>query len=413
VTPRMTQRARAGLPGGRDAKRQAAVVLAAVAAVLTLVAIAIVLVVHLGSSYEPTQSLVEALADIFVGTLPFVVVGALLTIRRPDNLVGWSVLLSGAGLLVEKVLAAYAELALLARPEAGLPAGAAAGSIHDGAWTALMAGVFLLLVLFPSGRLPSRRWWPAVSFVLVGLAVTWIVSATTPGRLDPPLEAFENPLAVTGSPWYARVAIPIYTVALVLIAAAGVSLVLRFRRSRGQERQQFKWLAAGAGFLVATMPFAAAFDFYGLAGGLFSLALVALPVAVGIAVLRYRLYDIDLIVRRTLVYGVLTAGLAGLYFAIVLALQQLFSSFAGGSDLAIAGSTLAVAALFRPARRRVQAFVDRRFYRRRYDAEPMLQAFAGHLRDEIDLDALTAELTSVVVETMQPAHLSLWLRRGS
>jgi hypothetical protein len=169
-------------------------------------------------------------------------------------------------------------------------------------------------------------------------------------------------------------------------------------------------LAGSASLLVLLLPVQYVFDFSGAAGLVFTIALTALPISVGIAILRYRLYEFDTIIRRTLVYGGLSALLAGLYFGIVLALQQVFSSFAGGSDLAVAVSTLAVAALFGPARRRVQRVVDRRFYRRRYDAQRTLESFAATLRDEIDLDALGGELRSIVRETMQPAQVSLWLR---
>jgi hypothetical protein len=391
--------------------KASAVASAVLAALLTVAAAVIVALIYLDSSYHPEQSLLSILSDVTM-TLAFVVVGVVVTLKRPDNLVGWALSLAGVGSLAGGVLGGYGELALLAKPRAGLPGGGVAGAISDGSWTPLMAGVFLLLVLFPAGRLPSPRWRPVVWLVLVGFAIVWAVIATNPGHLDPPLDDFENPLAVTSGDWYALAMFPFIAIGLVSAAVAGVGLVLRFRRSRGQERQQFKWLAGSAAFFVMTLPFATVFNYSGAAGFAMSVALALLPVSVGVAVLRYRLYEIDVIVRRTLVYGALTAGLGGLYLGIVLALQQVFSSVAGGSDLAIAGSTLAVAALFRPARSRIQALVDRRFYRRKYDAERTLAVFASRLRDEVDLDALRVELTAVVAETMQPAHVSLWLKEA-
>ena len=176
------------------------------------------------------------------------------------------------------------------------------------------------------------------------------------------------------------------------MVAAAVIVVRRFRRSRGDERQQFKWFATSAGFLVVTVPIATAFNWTGIGGIVITFQLIALPVSVGIAVLRYRLYEIDVIIRRTLVYGTLSALLAGTYVAVVIGLQALFSSFAGGSNLAIAVSTLAVAALFMPVRSRVQRFVDRRFYRRRYDAQRTLESFGARLREQVELETLRADL---------------------
>jgi hypothetical protein len=195
-----------------------------------------------------------------------------------------------------------------------------------------------------------------------------------------------------------------------------VALTVRFRRAGAVERQQLKWMASAGVFFAVSFAFEAfAGDtgsslFEEIMGGVSVAALTSIPLAAGFAILRYRLYEIDVIVRRTLVYGVATAALAGLYFGIVLALQEIFSGFAGGSDLAVAVSTLAVAALFGPARRRVQAAVDRRFYRRRYDAQRTLEAFSARLRDEVNLQALREELGRVVQDTVQPAHVSIWLR---
>lgn len=393
--------------------RRTTAAVAVVVAIVVVAAIAAVLLVilQLDSSYHSDQSLPSNLVDALI-PVSFAVVGAIITLKRPDNLVGWALSLSGLAQLVGGVFGTYAELALLAKPEARLPGGAAAGAISGGSWTPIIAGLFLLFLLFPAGRLPSARWRPLVWLVLVGLSVAWFVIATAPGHLDPPLEASENPLAITSGKSYFIATLPIIGLSLAGTAVAGISLLLRFRRSRGQERQQFKWLAASTAVFVLTLPIGALLDFSGPTGAVVAIAMIAVPVSVGIAVLRYRLYEIDVIVRKTLVYGALTAGLGGFYLGIVLALQQVFSSFAGGSDLAIAGSTLAVAALFRPARSRVQAFVDRRFYRGTYDAERTLAAFASRLRDEVDLDALRAELTTVVTETMKPAHVSLWLKEA-
>jgi hypothetical protein len=386
---------------------------AIVVATVAVAAIAAMLLVllELDPSYQPNAGLASNIVDALI-PISFAVVGAIVTVKRPDNLVGWALSLSGLAQLLGGVFGAYAELALLAKPEAGLPGGAAAGAISGGSWTPIIAGLFLLFLLFPEGRLPSARWRPVVWFVLVGLAAAWFVIATAPGHLDAPLDAYENPLAITSSKSYFITVAPVIGASLAITALAGISLLRRFRRSRGQERQQFKWLAASTAVLVLMLPIGAVLNFSGPTGAVVAIAMIAVPVSVGIAVLRYRLYEIDVIVRKTLVYGALTAALGALYLGIVLALQQVFSSFAGGSDLAIAGSTLAVAALFRPARNRFQALVDRRFYRHKYDAERTLAAFASHLRDEVDLDALRAELTAVVAETMQPAHVSLWLREA-
>jgi hypothetical protein len=393
-------------------RRTAAGIVVVATVVLSLVVAVLVVLLELDASFRSLESPAQLAGDL-VTVFSFALVGAFVTARRPDNLVGWSLSLAGLGLLLEAVCSGYADLALRAKPEAGLPAGAAAGAIAGSAWTWLMGGVFLLLVLFPTGRLPSRRWAPAVKLVLGGFALTWVVISTHGGRLDPPYEAYENPLAVTSSSTSIVLTLPVIGYCLLGVAAAAVNLLIRFRRSRGVERQQFKWLAASAALLLITLPVATLNDYSAAPGFALSVALTALPASVGVAVLRYRLYDIDRIIRRTLVYAVLTAGLAGIYFGAIVALQQLFSSVAGGSDLAVAGSTLAVAAIFRPARSRIQMGVDRRFSRRTYDAEQTVASFAARLRQEVDLDALCGDLVAAVTETIEPTHVSVWLRDGS
>lgn len=373
---------------------------------LGLIAMAVLL--QRDASFEAAHS-VTGLSDIpFAFT--FLLVGGIVTIKRPDNRVGWALSISGLGFLLMRFLAVYADLALLAKPEAGLPAGAAAAAIGSGAWTAAMAGIFLLLLLFPSGHVQSLRWrWPA-RLVPTGFAALWIVIAGAPGTLDPPLQAFENPLALTDGESLVVAGYVLAGACLLGVGFAAIDLIRRFRRSRGTERQQFKWLAASAALLIATFPLELLFGESEVTTNAFGVALLALPVSVGVAILRHRLYEIDVIIRRTLVYGSLTIMLGATYAGVVLAAQLVLSPLAGGSNLAIAISTLAAAALFLPLRSRVQRFVDRRFYRRRYDAQRTLEAFAARLREQVDLETLQAELRSVVDATMQPAAVSLWLR---
>jgi hypothetical protein len=381
--------------------------LCVVTALLAASLVVLATLLELDSSYRLEKSLLASVPDMLL-VLSFSLVGAVVAVKRPYNLVGWAVSLAGFGLLVGGVLGAWSELAVLAKPEAGLPAGEVAGALAPGSWTPLTAGIFLLFLAFPVGRVPAR-WRRVAPFVLGGYALVWAVISTAP-ELEAPLDGRDNPLALTDSESWVVAVYPLIAICQLCLVLAGIGLILRFRRSRGVERQQFKWLAASAGFLVALLPVTTAFNFSDVAGAVFTVALIALPVSVGIAVLRYRLYEIDRLVSRTLVYGTLTVILGAAYVGLVLAGQAVFSSFAGGGDLAIAGSTLVVAALFLPVRARLQRLVDRRFYRRRYDAQRTLDAFGARLREQVELDGLRVDLEGAVRETMLPAHASLWLR---
>jgi len=260
--------------------------------------------------------------------------------------------------------------------------------------------------LFPTGRSLSPRWRP-VTWLAVGLTAAYTgAGALAPSLQLPTGRTVANPIGVAGIDQDRGLLGAVLSgLVLVVLAAAILSLVVRFRRSRGVERQQLKWFTY-AGALVLLAPLSNA-----LIGNVSYVLVLALPVAVGVAVLRYRLYDIDRLINRTVVYGLLTALLGGVYAGVVLVLGQVFGGV--GRDppsWAVAGATLAVAALFQPARRRIQAVVDRRFNRRRYDAAKTIQAFATRLRDQVDLDTLTGELLAVVDLTMQPTQVSVWLR---
>jgi len=337
-------------------------------------------------------------------------VGALVASRRPGNPLGWVFAATSFFWALGFAGAEYGIYAILADPGA-LPGGAIGAWFTYWFWLpGVGLPVTVLLLLFPDGRLPSRRWRPVLWLAGLGIAIGSAGGALNPGVIDADgFGALENPFGVDSGP----VEI-VGNVCIAVTAACGLlsiaSLVVRFRRAAGEVRRQLKWVLKA--FVVCAMLIMVGFGTFDRAWGsaLLLLGIAGLPVSTGIAILRHGLWDIDVIVRRTLVYGAVSAPLAGLYFGIVIGLQQVFSSFAGGSDLAVAGSTLAVAALFRPARNRAQALVDRRFYRRRYDAQQTLEAFSARLREQIDLEALAGELTGVVRDTMQPAHVSLWLR---
>jgi hypothetical protein len=352
----------------------------------------------------------------------YAAVGLVITTRRPRHPVGW--LLMGCG-LVGSLQLVTGQYAVLVGP-AGLP-----GRLHA-MWTASqfqitwVGLVLLLLLLFPTGRLPSPRWRPVAWSVVAGVALSLVTQALKPRTFSdvpgdtnpfaqPALQPVIGPLDVLGG-----------TLVIVGLIGALASLVVRLRRSRGGERQQLKWFVyvalVGIVAIFLLDPLLRAFTDLPLGiegGGVLALldpwvlAPLALPIAVTVAVVRHRLYDIDRVINRTLVYGLLTALLGSVYAAGVFVLGRLLDPADGQSDLAVAASTLAVAALFQPARRRVQTAVDRRFNRARYDAARTVVAFSVRLQDEIDLDTLSAELLTVVDQTVQPTQVSLWLRPKS
>jgi hypothetical protein len=303
-----------------------------------------------------------------------------------------------------------------------LPAGVVTAAIYQTGWVILISGIVLLLLLFPHGRLPSPRWWRVVALAGVGAVTTWVGFTTRSGPLDSPFAAHDNPLGVEALRQVDRLLREGWVLMVAAMVAGGISLVLRFRRARGVERQQYMLFTVAAVafpvFSVGVNAFESAVSVRSgsmhqvdnVLNAITALLALLLPVSVAIAVLRYRLYEIDRLISRTLVYAALTIVLGATYVGLVLAGQALFSSFAGGSNLAIAASTLVVAALFLPLRARVQRFVDRRFYRGRYDAQQTLEGFGARLREQVDLETLRAGLVEVVDETMQPSHAGVWLR---
>jgi len=336
-------------------------------------------------------------------------VGAVLASRRPRHPVGWLLLALGLSLNGSGVAAAYSNYGLLARPGTLVAARSVALYLPATIVTALACLGFVLL-LTPTGSLPSARWrwWARAAAAAPVFSVLVIMLSSQP--LDQPYQAPESPLDLRGLGGALLVVYQLaFGVTNVAVVVAAGSLVVRYRCARGTERQQLRWVALAAALVSGAAVVVLAGVVMGaaaLVSWVAGICVAILPLAIGAAVLRYRLYDLDRIISRTLTYGLLTVLLGGAYVGVVL-LGGLLGS---GSSLAVAGATLAVAAVFQPARRRLQQLVDRRFNRRRYDAAMTIGAFSARLREQVDLGTLTTELLAVVEQTMQPAQTSLWLR---
>ena len=407
---------------------------------LCVALISFALLFYFLASPTPATDTPPTLTALFsILSLAFPTVGALVASRRPENPIGW--IFCGTGLLygVQAFASGYADYALLEHT----------GSLPGGeflAWISRWIGVpvlplagALLVLLFPNGKLLSRNWQPVVWVAVCGSAMLALSAALAPGPLSFQ-PTFDNPLGLGGAigklgpsesgplfdqPSVAKPAdtkintgvVEIFVrvgffFVLVSWLFAVAAMITRMDQARGAERQQLKWFVYTVALLV--VGFLAALLGFGQHSVAWNIGIAAfnfLPIAAGIAILRYHLYDIDVVINRTLVYGVLTAALALVYVGSIVLLQGLFRALTGEtSQLAVVASTLAIAALFVPLRQRVQAFIDRRFYRRKYDVAKTLQAFNTRLRDDVDLDNVADDLVEVVKETMQPAHVSLWLR---
>ena len=364
----------------------------------------------------------EALISL-AAPVVFAIVAALIVSRQPRNALGWVLMVPVGLYVVGGPIASYIESLAPSPPEPTLPILLMAW-FNGWNWLLLIIPLLFIMLLFPNGQPPTPRWrWVGVAaivwaalFVLLTVLLQQINSATTPNLV------FDNPIGVLGQDTVERLRlIGVWIVGLLaLVVACAVALVVRYWRANATEREQIKWLLyACALFLVVYVG-----DFVGGLGGkssvggyiwgvFFGLSVIALPAAIGIAILRYRLYDIDVVINRTLVYGSLTVSLALVYFGGVTATQTLMRYLTGQEklpQLVVVASTLFIAALFTPLRRRIQSLIDRSFYRKKYDAAKTLEGFSEKLRDETDLEALRGDLVGVVRETMQPAHVSLWLR---
>ena len=377
------------------------------AALALAIEIAYYVIVLSAATYE--FAFFNLLRSAFV--LVFATLGALVATRQPRNGVGWIFL----GVALTSGLFDLGYAVIESRLQTGTDPGAlvelAAAGVNVGWVPGIFVSATFLLLLFPDGRPPSRRWNAVAWSAGAGIVALLVSYGTIAGPLDN-FPAIDNPLGVGAS-----VTGPLSALATLLLTVgllgSVASVVVRFRHAGYVQRQQIKWLATAGAVVVAAIVFRAASETTvdsNVTNAVLLSAVLGIPVSIAIAILRHRLYDIDVVINRALVYGVLTATLAVSYLGAVLLLQLALSPVTESSSLAIAASTLAVAALFRPVRKRIQSLVDRRFFRSKYDAARTLEQFGAQLRDEVDLETLGDELRAVVAQTMQPAHVTLWLR---
>jgi len=364
--------------------------------------------------YFASEALISLAAPVVFATVAWLIVS-----RQPRNTIGWVLMVPVGLYVVGGPNVGYIERLAPSSPEPTVPILLMAW-FNTWNWLLLIFPLLFIPLLFPNGRPPAPRWrW--VSVAAIAWAALFVLLATLPQQINAgttPNLVFDNPIGILRTDTVERL-VGVWIVGLLALAVAcAVALFVRYRRANDTEREQIKWLLyACAVFLVVFVGgFVSGLGGTASLGGyiwgvLFGLSVITLPAAIGIAVLRYRLYEIDLLINRTLVYGSLTVTLVALYFGGIVVLQRVFVLLTGEqSTLAVVASTLIIAALFNPLRRRIQSFIDRRFYRRKYDAAKTLAAFNVRLREETDLGALSNDLLGVTRSTMQPEHASLWLR---
>ena len=353
--------------------------------------------------------------------------GVLIVSKQPHNRYGWLWLVFGLSYVFRQMAESYAGYALVARPGA-LPLGLEMAWLADRSWFVYITTTPFILLLFPNGRFPSRHWRAVGRLVVLSALASVLSSSFIPWPEGAAIGPFENPFVLIEGPLASSIAdywaVPLSVVFIVIIAAA-VSVLRRLRRAKGEERQQFKWFTLGASFvgllMVINVTYASVLVFgelpefvpqwvWDVAN---QAAYMALFGGIAVAILKYRLYDVDLVIRRTLVYGILTTVLVAIYFGTILSLQSalLILTDRSQSEMTTVLSTLAIASLFNPLRTRIQSFIDRRFYRSKYDAQRTLVLFGKTLRSAVELDVLTDDLVQIVRETLQPEHVSLWLHR--